>query len=60
MDELVGPIPESPELLELLAMDPAMLPPSLRPLIEELRRAYLHQRPTPKQGRGEGEPPEPE
>ncbi len=59
MDELIGPLPESPELLELLAMDPDRLPPSLRPLVEELRRAYLHQRGKPDEGVEQDEPPEP-
>jgi len=37
-DDPLSPLPESPELLELLAMDPAKIPPELRPLVEELRR----------------------
>ena len=57
MDDPTGPLPESAELLELLAMDPAKLPPSLRPLVEELRRLYGLQQPDPPQP---GPPPAPD
>ena len=49
MDDPTGPLPESSELIELLAMDPAKLPTSLRPLVEELRRLYGLQQPDPPQ-----------
>ena len=42
-DDPLNPLPESPELLELLAMDPAKIPPELRPLVEELRRRSQRQ-----------------
>ena len=57
MDDPTGPLPESAELLELLAMDPAKLPPSLRPLVEELRRRYGLQHPEPPPP---GPPPPPD
>jgi len=57
MDDPTGPLPESSELIELLAMDPAKLPPSLRPLVEELRRLYGLQQPDPPQP---GPPPAPD